>query len=67
MPDSVKDMVVRLTFEHGDTKAQISAIRNELKMLDQGFAATAAAAGNTSGAMNQAGASVDLLNQKIAL
>ena len=44
MADSVKDLVVRLSFEHGDTKSQIAAIKNEIKLLDSGFKAAASAA-----------------------
>lgn len=68
MPDSsVKDLVVRLSFEHGDTKSQIQAIKNELKLLDSGFAAAAAQAGGFSDSLNQSGGKADLLKQKIAL
>ena len=66
MPESVKDLVVRLAFEHGDTKAQISAINQELKMLDSGFAASAAVAAGFSGGLNQTGAAADQLRQKLA-
>ena len=45
MPESVKDLTVRLAFEHGDTKSQIAAIKNEIKLLDSDFAAAAAGAG----------------------
>ena len=67
MADSVKDLVVRLSFEHGDTKSQITAIKNEIKLLDSGFAAAAAQAGGFSDKLNQSGAKADLLKQKIAL
>ena len=67
MPDSVRDLVVRLSFEHGDTKGQIQAIKNELKLLDSGFAAAAAQAGGFSNGLNESGAKADLLRQKIAL
>ena len=67
MADSVKDLVVRLSFEHGDTKSQITAIKNEIKLLDSGFAAAAAQAGGFSDKLNQSGSKADLLRQKIAL
>ena len=65
--ESVKDMVVRLSFEHGDTKQQISAITNELKLLDSGFAASAAVAAGFSGGLNQTGAAADQLRQKLSV
>lgn len=67
MAESVKDLVVRLSFQHGDTKSQIAAIKNETKLLDSGFQAAAVSAGGFSGKMNEAGARADLLRQKIAL
>ena len=67
MAESVKDLVVRLSFEHGDTKSQIAAIKNETKLLDSGFQAAAASAGGFSGRMNEAAARADLLQKKIAL
>ena len=65
--ESVKDLVVRLSFEHGDTKSQIQSIKNEMKLLDSGFQAAAASAGGFSGGMNEAAAKAQLLKQQIAL
>lgn len=65
--ESVRDLVVRMSFQHGDTKNQIAGIRNELKLLDSGFAASTAAAAGFSTGMNQSAARVDLLRQKISL
>lgn len=67
MADNVKDLVVRLSFEHGDTKSQIAAIKNELKLLDSGFQAAASAAGGFSGKLNESGGKSQLLRQQIAL
>lgn len=67
MSESVKDLVVRLSFEHGDTRSQIAAIKNETKLLDSGFQAAAVSAGGFSGKMNEAAARADLLQKKIAL
>ena len=67
MGESVKDLVVRLSFEHGDTKSQIAAIKNETKLLDSGFQAAAVSAGGFSGKMNEAAARADLLQKKISL
>lgn len=67
MAESVKDLVVRLSFEHGDTKSQIAAIKNETKLLDSGFQAAAASAGGFSGRMNEAAARAELLQKKISL
>lgn len=67
MAESVKDLVVRLSFEHGDTKSQIAAIKNETKLLDSGFQAAAVSAGGFSGKINEAAARADLLQKKIAL
>ena len=67
MADNVKDLVVRLSFEHGDTKSQISAIKNEIKLLDSGFKAAAAAAGGLSGGMNTAAQQADTLRRQIDL
>ena len=64
--ESVKDLVVKLAFEHGDTKAQISAIRNELKLLDSGFAASAAMAAGMSQGLNQTGSAADQLRAKLS-
>ena len=60
-------MVVRLAFEHGDTKQQISAITNELKLLDSGLAASAAMAAGFSGTLNQAKAESADLKQAVGL
>lgn len=65
--ESVKDLVVRLAFEHGDTKQQISAITNELKQLDSGLAASAAVAAGFSGTLNQVKAEGEGLKQAISL
>lgn len=67
MADNVKDLVVRLSFEHGDTKSQIAAIKNEIKLLDTGFQAAASAAGGFSGGLNAAAAQADTLRRQIAL
>ena len=67
MADSVKDLVVRLSFEHGDTKSQIAAIKNEIKLLDSGFKAAASAAGGFSDSLDESGARSQLLRQQIAL
>ena len=67
MPDSVKDLTVRLAFEHGDTKSQIAAIKNEIKLLDSGFKAAALEAGGLSSSMDNAAAKSANLQQKIAL
>lgn len=63
--ESVKDLVVRMSFEHGDTRQQISAIKNELQMMQAGFAASAAMAATFSGGMNTAGSAVDQLKAKL--
>ena len=65
--ETVKDLVVRLSFEHGDTKSQIASIRNEMKLLDSGFQASAAQAGGFSSKLTEAGAKSQLLRQQIAL
>lgn len=67
MADNVKDLVVRLSFEHGDTKSQIAAIKNEIKLLDTGFQAAASAAGGFSGGLNAAAAQADTLRRQITL
>lgn len=67
MADNVKDLVVRLSFEHGDTKSQIAAIKNEIKLLDTGFQAAASAAGGFSSGLNAAAAQADTLRRQIAL
>ena len=67
MPESVRDLTVRLAFEHGDTKGQIAAIKNEIKLLETGFQAAALTAGGLSDSMNQAGAKSDTLRRQIAL
>lgn len=67
MPEDTRDLRVRLSFEHGDTKQQIAAIKGELKRLDSEFAAAGAAAGGMSGGLNAAGAQADHLRQKLAL
>ena len=67
MADSVKDLVVRLSFEHGDTKSQIAAIKNEIKLLDSGFKAAASAAGGFSDSLDESGTRSQLLRQQIAL
>ncbi|MBR7188160.1 MAG: hypothetical protein IKD53_06380 [Clostridia bacterium] len=65
--DTAKDLVVRLAFEHGDTRQQISAITNELKLLDSGLAASAAMAAGFSGTLNQAKAESAGLKQAVGL
>lgn len=67
MAESVRDLVVRLSFQHGDTKSQIAAIKNEIKMLDSGFDAAGQAANGFSSRMNDAGAKTEALRQKLAL
>ena len=67
MADSVRDLVVRLSFQHGDTKSQIAAIKNEIKLLDGGFDSAGQAADGFSGRLNDAGARTDALRQKLAL
>ena len=67
MPEHVKDLLVRLSFEHGDTKSQIAAIKNEIKLLDSGFQAAAQTAGGFSSALDQAKARSQMLRQQIAL
>lgn len=67
MAETAKDLVVRLAFEHGDTKQQIRAINNELQLLDSGFAASAAMAAGFSGGLNQAGGAADQLRQKLSV
>lgn len=67
MAESVRDLVVRLSFQHGDTKSQIAAIKNEIKLLDGGFDAAGQAAGGFSGKLNEAGAKTEALRQKLAL
>ena len=67
MPESVKDLTVRLAFEHGDTKSQVSAIRNEIKLLETDFAAAAAAAGGFSAGLNESQARGKMLEQQIEL
>lgn len=67
MPDSVKDLVVRLSFEHGNTKSQIAAIKNEVKLLDSGFQAAAVAAGGFSVGLNEVERKSKLLKQQIGL
>lgn len=67
MPESVRDLTVRLAFEHGDTKGQIAAIKNEIKLLETGFQAAALTAGGLSDSMNQAGAKSETLRRQIAL
>ena len=67
MPDSVKDLVVRLSFEHGNTKSQIAAIKNEVKLLDSGFQAAAVAAGGFSVGLNEVERRSKLLKQQIGL
>ena len=67
MADSVKDLVVRLSFQHGDTKSQISAIKSELKLLDSEFKATAAQAGGFSASLNRSAAQAATLEKKISL
>lgn len=67
MAENVKDLVVRLSFEHGDTKSQISAIKNELKLLDSEFKLAASGADGMSGSMNKSAAQAANLQQKIQL
>ena len=67
MADTVKNVAVRLSFEHGDTKSQIAAIRNELKLLDTGFQASAMNAAGMSNAMNAAGSRAQMLAQQVQL
>ena len=65
--ETVKEMVVRLAFEHGDTKQQISAIKTELSELNSGLAASAAASAGFSGALNQVKAEGQGLQQAVKL
>ena len=67
MPEDVRDLVVRLSFQHGDTKSQISAIRNEIKLLETDFRAAAAGAGGLSAGMNQTAARAGTLEKQIEL
>lgn len=68
MPESsVKDLTVRLAFEHGDTKSQIASIKNEIKLLDSGFQAAAMEAGGFSSALDQTRARGEMLKNQIAL
>lgn len=65
--ESTKDLVIRLAFEHGDTRQQISAINSELRLLESGLAVSAAQAAGFSGALNQAKAEGEGLKQAVAL
>lgn len=67
MADSVKDLVVRLSFEHGDTQSRIAAIKGELKLLDSEFKAAAAQAGSFSSGLNRSAAQASTLEKKAAL
>lgn len=67
MSEAVKDLVVRLSFQHGDTKSQIAAIKNEIRLLDSGFQAAAAGAGGLSSGMNKTAAQAAKLQSQIAL
>lgn len=67
MADSVKDLVVRLSFQHGDTRSQISSIKNELKLLDSEFRLAAAGAGGLSTGMNKSAVQAGQLEQKLNL
>lgn len=67
MAETVRDLTVRLAFEHGDTKSQIAAIKNEIKLLETDFAAAAASAGGFSAGLNETAARSRMLQQQIAL
>ena len=67
MPDAVKDLVIRLGFEHGDTRQQIGAIKTALNELNSGLAASAAVAAGFSGTLNQVKAESAGLKESIAL
>ena len=67
MPESVKDLTVRLSFEHGDTKSQIQAIKNEIKLLDSGFQAAAMEAGGFSSSLDETRAKAQMLQQQVQL
>lgn len=68
MPESsVKDLTVRLAFEHGDTKSQIASIKNEIKLLDSGFQAAAMQAGGFSTSLDQTRARGEMLKKQISL
>lgn len=67
MADNIKDLVVRLSFQHGDTRSQISSIKNEIKLLDSGFKAAAAAAGGFSDDLNTAAVQADTLRKQMEL
>lgn len=67
MAETVRDLTVRLAFEHGDTKSQIAAIKNEIKLLETDFAAAAASAGGFSAGLDETAARSRMLQQQIAL
>lgn len=66
MSDS-RDFVVRLAFQHGDTRSQIAAIRNEMRLLESGFRASDTGATGLSAALNRTAAQSSMLRQQIAL
>lgn len=67
MSESVKDLTVRLSFQHGDTRSQITAIKNEIKLMDSEFRAAAAGAGGLSTGMNRTAAEAARLENRISL
>lgn len=67
MADSVKNLVVKLQFEHGDTKQQISNIKAEMNQLDSAFAAANAGANAFSSGMNESASKAAMLTQKLQL
>ncbi len=48
------ELVLRITMDHGDTKSQLGQLRAEMKNLDAGFKASAAAAGGFSSGLEKA-------------